>query len=345
VSDARWVTFDCFGTLVDWRHGIATCADLVLPGHGAELLALYAKHEAVVQQQSPTARYRDVLTETLRRAAAEAGLRLDADDASVLATGIPHWPVFPDTRQALAALKDAGWHLALLTNCDRDIIGETQRRIGVPIDAVVTSEDVGSYKPNPNHFTHFRDSFAPARGNWVHVAQSYFHDLRPAYDLGIPTVWVNRQGDEDDPSIAHAVVHDLKDLARTVELCGWPRSDHAAGRRYPTRLGHRHRCAALPGHDHAGEIEPAGRWGDVQTLAGGELEDFGSGHRAARCDPTDLTLLEHVLLVVQDWDVRAVEAGERERAAEYGQSRQYQRAYQGQQDRRDEGSGRHGLLG
>jgi 2-haloacid dehalogenase len=217
VSDVRWATFDCFGTLVDWRHGIATGAELVLPGHGAELLELYAKHEASVQQESPAMRYRDVLTESLRRAATEAGLDLLPDDASVLATGIPYWPVFPDTRAALAALKSAGWRLALLTNCDRDIIGETQRRLGVHIDAVITAEDVGSYKPNPGHFHQFRDSFAPARGNWVHVAQSYFHDMRPAYDLGIPSVWVNRSGAGDDPSIAHAVIPDLTNLVHTVE--------------------------------------------------------------------------------------------------------------------------------
>lgn len=217
MSEIRWVTFDCFGTLVDWRHGISTGAELLFPGQGAALCDLYIRHEAVVQAESAGMRYREVLAESLRRAAAEAGLDLLADDASVLGTGIPYWPVFPDVRQALTSLREAGWRLALLTNCDRDIIGETQRRIRVPIDAVVTAEDVGSYKPNHNHFTRFAESFGATKDNWVHVAQSYFHDMTPAHALGIPRIWINRSGATDDPAIADAVLPNLDGLLRTVE--------------------------------------------------------------------------------------------------------------------------------
>ncbi|HEX4725344.1 MAG TPA: HAD-IA family hydrolase [Pseudonocardiaceae bacterium] len=213
----RWATFDCFGTLVDWRHGIATGAELLFPGRGADLLASYHRHEAQVQREFPGLRYRKVLAETLRRATADAGLALLDDDAAVLATGMPYWPVFPDTRAALAGLRAAGWRLALLTNCDRDIIGETQRRIGVPIDAIVTAEDVGSYKPAHGHFTRFAESFDVPRDRWVHVAQSWFHDMVPAHELGVPRVWVNRLSAADDPSIADAVLPDLTDLVATVE--------------------------------------------------------------------------------------------------------------------------------
>lgn len=216
MSEVRWATFDCFGTLVDWRHGIATGAELLFPGQGERLLESYSRLEPEVERESPTMRYRQVLAETLRRATREAGLALHEDDASVLATGIPYWPVFAEVARSLTELRESGWRLALLTNCDRDIIGETQRRLGVPIDAVVTAEDVGSYKPAPGHFTRFAESFGATRDTWVHVAQSYFYDMVPAHALNIPRIWVNRQSETSDPSIVDAVLPDLSDLTATV---------------------------------------------------------------------------------------------------------------------------------
>lgn len=217
MSDVRWATFDCFGTLVDWRHGIATGAELLFPGRGHELLEHYNRHERQVQYETPTMRYSDVLAESLRRATRDAGLRLGDDDASVLAATIPYWPVFPDVRQGLADLRSAGWRLALLTNCDNVFIGESQRRLGVHIDAVVSAEHVGSYKPNLNHFTQFEKSFGATRDTWVHVAEGYFHDMQPAHELNIPRVWINRQGLTDDPSITDVVLPDLTNVVRAVE--------------------------------------------------------------------------------------------------------------------------------
>jgi 2-haloacid dehalogenase len=212
----RWVTFDCFGTLIDWRNGIASSAGLLWPGRGAQVLDAYHRHEAVVQAEQPDRRYRDVLAVTLRRAAAELRLELLADDASILGDTIPYWPTFPDTRESLAELREAGWRLGLLTNCDRDIIGHTQRRLQVPIDVVITAEDVGSYKPQHAHFTRFRDTFGDGSERWVHVAQSYFHDIVPAREMGVPSVWINRTGDPGDASIAGAVRPDLTGLAATL---------------------------------------------------------------------------------------------------------------------------------
>lgn len=216
MEQARWLTFDCFGTLVDWRHGIATSAELVAPGQGQRLLAGYQRHESRVQAEHPGLRYRQVLAEALRRAAADERIDLLDDDAPVLADTIAYWPVFPEVRGVLAGLREDGWNLALLTNCDRDIIAQTRRRLRVPFDAVVTAEDAGAYKPAHHHFTWFSRSLRVDPGHWVHVAQSYFHDIRPASELGIRRIWINRLAEADDPALAQAVLPDLTDLPATV---------------------------------------------------------------------------------------------------------------------------------
>ena len=217
MSGIRWATFDCFGTLVDWRHGIANGIDLLFPGRGRELVEIYNGHEPAVQTESPGMRYRGVLAEALRRTARDAQLDLREDDAHVLGDTIAYWPVFPEVAANLNRLREAGWRIALLTNCDQDIIGETQRRLGTPVDTVVTAEMVGSYKPNHNHFTRFEEAFGATRDRWVHVAQSYFHDMEPAKALDVPRVWINRQAVGRDPSIADAVLPDLGGLLATVE--------------------------------------------------------------------------------------------------------------------------------
>jgi 2-haloacid dehalogenase len=217
MTSARWATFDCFGTLVDWRHGIATSAELLFPGRGAELLAGYQRHESQLERENPGMRYRAVLAETLRRACLDAGLTLRDDDAGILADTLPYWPVFPEVPSALRELRESGWRLALLTNCDTDLVAHTLRRLGAPIDAVVTAEAVGSYKPAHAHFTRFAESFGIDRARWVHVAQGYFHDIRPASELGIRRVWINRLGEPDDESLADAVLPDLTGLSHALD--------------------------------------------------------------------------------------------------------------------------------
>jgi len=212
----RWLTFDCFGTLVDWRHGIGTTGELLFPGRGADVLAAYIETEAEVEREKPFRRYRAVLAETLRRAAAGLGLELKPDDATALISTIGHWPVFPDVGTALRALHVDGWKLALLTNCDRDLIALTERRLPEPFDAVITAEDVSSYKPDFAHFKRFASVFGEPSDAWIHVAQSYFHDIKPAHELGITRVWVNRQGEKDDPSIASAMIGSLEALPATI---------------------------------------------------------------------------------------------------------------------------------
>ena len=212
----RWLTFDCFGTLIDWRHGIRTTGELLFPGHGPAFLDAYIGLEAEVEGEGSFKRYRAVLTETTRRAARQLSLDLKPDDATALVSTIPHWPPFGDVGPALTELRKAGWKMALLTNCDRDIIALTQRRLPASFDAVVTAEDVSAYKPNPAHFRLFQSTFGSSAAVWIHVAQSYFHDIIPTHELGITRVWVNRQGEKDDPSLADGVIRGLSELPGAI---------------------------------------------------------------------------------------------------------------------------------
>ena len=216
VMADRWLTFDCFGTLVDWRHGIRTTGELLFPGRGADFLESYIAAEAEVETEGSFRRYRAVMTETVRRVAQRLSLDLKPDDATALVSTIPYWPAFGDVGPALGALRREGWKFALLTNCDRDIIALTQRRLPASFDAVVTAEDVAAYKPSHAHFLLFKSTFGASAGAWIHVAQSYYHDIRPANELGIRRIWVNRQGEPDDPSLADAVVRNLADLPDAV---------------------------------------------------------------------------------------------------------------------------------
>jgi 2-haloacid dehalogenase len=219
VAD-RWLTFDCFGTLIDWRHGIRTTGELLFPGRGADFLDAYIDLEAEVEVDGPFRRYRAVLTETTRRVARRMDVDLKPDDATALVSTIPYWPAFADVGPALGAVRKDGWKLALLTNCDRDLIALTQRRLPASFDAVVTAEDVSAYKPDHAHFRLFQSTFGSSAAAWIHVAQSYFHDIKPTSEMGISRIWVNRQGERDDPSLADAVIAGLDQLPQAVSALG-----------------------------------------------------------------------------------------------------------------------------
>jgi 2-haloacid dehalogenase len=222
MTRVRWATFDCYGTLVDWLHGVSTSFELLVPGAGAGAVEAFVRHETQVQQADPRRRYRSVLIETARRMATDLGIALNEDDADVLATTLPYWPVFPDTVPALARLRGNGVRIALLTNCDRDLNSLTRRRIGVPIDAAITAEDVGAYKPSTVVFETFRERFDVQPGDWVHVAESHYHDVVPAHSVDVPAIWINRLGQNRDASVAAAVLPDLTSLPATVAaVMGW----------------------------------------------------------------------------------------------------------------------------
>jgi 2-haloacid dehalogenase len=208
----RWLTFDCYGTLVDWRTGIARAIDSIAPGQSARLLPVYYRREAEVQAEAFRL-YRDVLDEALERTA-EAVVTLPPGREHVLSESLPTWPVFADVAPALTVLRNGGWKLGILSNVDRDLFDRTRERLPVAIDAVVTAQDVGSYKPKPGHFLRFVETYRPA--THIHVAQSWFHDIEPAHHLGIKSIWINRLDEPNDPSIAAAVLPDLRGLPQAV---------------------------------------------------------------------------------------------------------------------------------
>ncbi len=209
----RWATFDCYGTLVDWNGGIrAALESLFGVEHAERLLARYHELEPEVQAASPGATYREVLTVALERLAEESGLTLPEGEASALARSLPSWPVFPDVEPALMETRSRGWRLAILSNTDRDLIDASMDAIGVPFDLAIVAGEIGSYKPSTRHWEVFREQTGAGPPRHVHVAQSLFHDVAPATELGISCIWINRLGEPADPRPAKTLP-DLTGLA------------------------------------------------------------------------------------------------------------------------------------
>lgn len=190
------VTFDCYGTLVDWEGGIlgAFAAEAKRRGEAVpdadRIISLYHEIEPHVEA-GPFRRYREVLEETAARIVARLGW--EAGDPSFLPESLPDWPPFPDTGEALETLAARGYRLGILSNVDRDLIARTREHLPAAFDFVITAEDVRAYKPATPHFEAARERVAGAR--WLHAAQSWFHDIVPARRMGVPTVWVNRKAE------------------------------------------------------------------------------------------------------------------------------------------------------
>lgn len=211
----RWISFDCFGTLVDWNGGFHAILQPIAANRTGDLVSAYHRHERCVEQE-PYRKYRDVTRIALERAAQEISFPLAGHDADALAAAWNTLPVFEDTAPVLRRLHEDGWSIAVLTNCDDDLFAMTREQLGETIDTVVTAEKVRSYKPAPGHFTHFRRQIGPS-ATWVHAACSWFHDIAPARALGVPRIWIDRDRTGEDPAAATAVLPDLRGLAATVQ--------------------------------------------------------------------------------------------------------------------------------
>ena len=210
----RWATFDCYGTLVDWNGGIrAQLERLFGVEREDELLARYHEIEPEIQAASPGISYREVLTLALERLADETHLMLPEGEGSALARSLPDWPVFDDVRPGLTEAHERGWKLGILSNTDRDLIDASMDALAVPFELAVVAGEIGSYKPSHRHWEVFYEQTGADRRGHVHVAQSLFHDIQPASELGIPSIWINRLGEPDDPrpNVTLTGVTDLAD--------------------------------------------------------------------------------------------------------------------------------------
>jgi 2-haloalkanoic acid dehalogenase type II len=193
------LTFDCYGTLIDWERGIGDAFRVLAAEAGAPLDvagALHAYHEIEPVVQAEAFRsYREVLTETARRLGGRMGWKLPPARAGLLAETLPSWPPFPDSNAALERLADAGCRLGILSNVDDDLLEGSRRLLAPRFDPglIVTAQQVRSYKPAPGHFEAARQRIGQER--WLHVAQSLYHDVAACRRLGVPVVWINRKGE------------------------------------------------------------------------------------------------------------------------------------------------------
>ena len=215
AEGARWATFDCYGTLVDWNAGIrAELERLFGAEQGGPLLARYHEIEPRVQREQPDARYRLVMATVLAELARETGRELAAADEDALGRSLPRWPVFEEVPAELAEAHRRGWRLVILSNSDRDLIDASIEAIGVPFDGAIVASEVGSYKPAHGHWREFYEATGADRPRHVHMAQSHFHDVVPAHELGIASVWINRRGERGTPAPTRELpdLHGLADV-------------------------------------------------------------------------------------------------------------------------------------
>ena len=213
----RWATFDCYGTLIDWNGGIAhELARLFGDGRADRLLERYHEVEPQVQAEDPERTYRTVLTLTLERLAEGEKPELPDGEHDALVRSLPAWTPFPEVPDALEEARGRGWRLAILSNTDRDFIAASKARIGIPFDETIVASEIGSYKPGHRHWSEFFARTHADRDRHVHVAASLFHDIAPANELGLKSVWVNRLGETAGPAPTREV-EDLTGLADVLD--------------------------------------------------------------------------------------------------------------------------------
>jgi 2-haloacid dehalogenase len=202
--------------LIDWNLGIRRELERLFGVEVApHLLERYHEVEPEIQSE-PFRSYREVLTLALERLAEEERIQLPEGEAGALAHSLPDWPPFAEVPSALAELRERGWQLAILSNTDRDLITASQRRLGVPVDLAIVAEDVQSYKPDHGHWKRFFEATTAGTDRHVHVAASLFHDIAPARELGLHSVWINRLGERADPK-PDRELEDLSKLPDTLD--------------------------------------------------------------------------------------------------------------------------------
>jgi 2-haloacid dehalogenase len=215
----RWATFDCYGTLIDWNGGIGRELERLFGADQVGRLLLgYHELERAYERERPDASYREVLTVALARLAERENLPLAAEEHDALARSLPAWEPFQDV-PALEDARSRGWKLAILSNTDRDYIDVSMERIGVPFEFAIVASEIGSYKPAHTHWHAFEARTGAPRSAHVHVAASLYHDIAPAVELGLPTVWINRLGENAEPQ-PDVELHSLTGLGAALDSLG-----------------------------------------------------------------------------------------------------------------------------
>ena len=190
------LTFDCYGTLIDWEAGIGAALRAVLDPRGVAidddvLLETYARHEAPLEA-GPYLAYREILGRSLRGVCADLGVEPTDGEVETFGGSVADWPAFPDSPAALAGLATR-FGLGIITNCDDDLFAASNARLGVTFDWIVTAQQARRYKPNPRGFELAFERIGLPPSRILHVAQSLFHDHATAKRLGMTTVWIDRR--------------------------------------------------------------------------------------------------------------------------------------------------------
>ena len=199
LTDYKVLTFDCYGTLIDWESGLWQALEPLVAAAGKsreDALVDYSRHEGAQQQETPDMLYRDLLTAVHRRLAADWNVDTSEDKHVAFGASVPDWPAFEDSAAALAALQKH-YKLVILSNVDRRSFAGSNKRLGVNFDAIYTAEDIGSYKPDPRNFeyllAHLKQDFGFEHGDILHTAQSLHHDHVPASQINLTRCWIDRQ--------------------------------------------------------------------------------------------------------------------------------------------------------
>ncbi len=218
-GDDRWVTFDCFGTLIDWRAGLAgaaqRCGWVRSEAEAADFVRAYLVAEPLAETAAYRS-YRDVLAATARRAIGTRGGTPAEADLAEFAGSVPDWPAFADSAPLLGRLRADGRRVAILSNIDGDLLRATIERHGFEVDRTVTAEEVRSYKPAPAHWIRFLRATGASPAESLHVSASYEYDLETAGLLGFPTAYVARYGALDEGRRVSRSVPDLSDAGRLL---------------------------------------------------------------------------------------------------------------------------------
>ena len=222
----RWLTFDCYGTIADWNACMLSALEPVVGTAAGTLLAAYHRAEAILEAGPQWRPYREVLTDGLTLASRRTGIGVRPGLSGALVEAWPGMAIFPDVDEALTALVASGWHLAILTNCDNDLFESTAEKLPAPFEIVVTAEQVKSYKPDLGHFRKFAEMTGATPANWIHVANSWVHDISPASRMGLRSVWVDRDRTGHPAKFAERRVTAMRRLPESVldvsVLPAWP---------------------------------------------------------------------------------------------------------------------------